>query len=248
MIKDYPLVIENLTASYDKNPVISNINLKIPSGNIVGIVGPNGAGKSTLIKSVMGLVPKYTGKIYIFGQPFQKASKYIGYMPQRENIDWDFPVNVYDVVMMGRYQKLGLFKKPKKADREFVDACIEKVDLTAFKNHQISNLSGGQQQRVFLARALAQESDLYFMDEPFAGVDAKTERAIMGVLQELRDQGKTLIVIHHDLATVKDHFDYLVLINHRIIASGFTKEVFTIDNLEKTYGGNLHIFREQKSQ
>lgn len=247
MTKAYPLVIEDLTASYDKNPVISDINLKIPSGNIIGIVGPNGAGKSTLIKAVMGLIPRYTGRITIFGQPFQKALKYVGYMPQREKIDWDFPVNAFDVVMMGRYQKLGLLKNPKQKDKDIVEACLAKVDLTDFKNHQISNLSGGQQQRVFLARALAQESDLYFMDEPFAGVDAKTERAIMSVLQELRDQGKTLIVIHHDLATVKDHFDYLVLINHRIIADGPIKDVFTLDNLEKTYGGNLHIFREKES-
>ncbi|PWU04317.1 MAG: manganese ABC transporter ATP-binding protein [Verrucomicrobia bacterium] len=245
MKEPYPLVIEHLSASYDRNPVISDINLKIPAGNIVGIVGPNGAGKSTLIKAVMGLIPQYSGKIYVFGQPFKKALKHVGYMPQRENIDWDFPVNVYDVVMMGRYQKLGLFRTPGKKDREIVEACIEKVDLTEFKERQISDLSGGQQQRVFLARALAQESDLYFMDEPFAGVDAKTERAIMAVLQELRNQGKTLIVIHHDLATVKDHFDYIVLINHKIIADGPIKEVFTLENLEKTYGGNLHLFREQ---
>lgn len=243
----HPLVIENLSASYDKTRVISNINLKIPKNNIVGIVGPNGAGKSTLIKSIMGLIPHYSGKIFIFGKPFKKALKQIGYMPQRENIDWNFPVSVFDVVMMGRYQKIGLLRFPKKEDKEFVEECIEKVELTPFKNRQISDLSGGQQQRVFLARALAQESDLYFMDEPFAGVDAKTEHAIMTVLQELRNQGKTLIVIHHDLATVKDHFDYLVLINHHIIASGPIKEVFTIDNLEKTYGGNLYIFREQQT-
>lgn len=246
MINEYPLVVENLSARYDKNPVITNINLKIPKSNIVGIVGPNGAGKSTLIKSIMGLIPNYSGNIRIFGKPFKKAHKHVGYMPQRENIDWDFPVNVYDVVMMGRYQKLGLLKYPKNADKEIVEACIEKVELSAFKNRQISDLSGGQQQRVFLARALAQESDLYFMDEPFAGVDAKTERAIMTVLQELRNQGKTLIVIHHDLATVKDHFDYLVLINQHIIASGPIKDVFTINNLEKTYGGNLHILVEQE--
>lgn len=243
MMNPYPLVIENLTASYDKSPVISNINLKIPKGNIVGIVGPNGAGKSTLIKSIMGMIPNYSGRIFIFGNAFKKALKYIGYMPQRENIDWDFPVSVYDVVMMGRYQKLGLFKNPQKKDKEIVKACLNKVELSEYANRQISDLSGGQQQRVFLARALAQESDLYFMDEPFAGVDAKTERAIMSVLQELRDQGKTLIVIHHDLATVKDHFDYLVLINHHIIAAGPIQEVFTVENLEKTYGGNLHIFK-----
>lgn len=245
MTEEFPLVTEHLSASYDKKPVIFDINLKIPKSKIVGVVGPNGAGKSTLIKAIMGMMPKCSGKVLILGQPFKKALKHIGYMPQRENIDWDFPVSVYDVVMMGRYQNLGLFKNPQIKDKEFVDVCIDKVELSEFKDRQIADLSGGQQQRVFLARALAQESDLYFMDEPFAGVDARTERAIMTVLQELRDKGKTLMVIHHDLATVRDHFDYLVLINHQVIAAGPTKEVFNLENLEKTYGGNLHIFREQ---
>lgn len=246
MIEEYPLITNHLSASYDKGPVIFDVSLKIPKGKIVGIVGPNGAGKSTLIKAIMGLVPKCSGSVSIFGKPFKKALRRIGYMPQRENIDWDFPVNVYDVVMMGRYQKLGLFNRPRKADEELVNACLQKVELLPVKYRQISNLSGGQQQRVFLARALAQESDLYFMDEPFAGVDAKTEKAIMSVLQELRDKGKTLLVIHHDLATVRDHFDYIVLINHQIIASGPTQEVFNIENLEKAYEGNLHIFREKE--
>lgn len=246
MTEDYPLIIEHLSAAYGKEPIIFDINLKIPKGTIAGIVGPNGAGKSTLIKAIMGLTPVCQGKISIFGKPFKKALKHIGYMPQRENIDWDFPVTVHDVVMMGRYQKLGLFKRPRKEDDDIVNTCLERVELLPYKHRQISNLSGGQQQRVFLARALAQESDLYFMDEPFAGVDAKTEKAIMAVLQELRNKGKTLIVIHHDLATVRDHFDYLVLINHQIIASGPTNQIFTIDNLEKTYEGNLHIFRERE--
>lgn len=243
---DYPLVTKGLWASYDKNPVIYDIDLKIPAGKIVGVVGPNGAGKSTLIKAIMGLIPKTMGEVKIYGKPFAKALKQVGYMPQREAIDWDFPVSVYDVVMMGRYQKLGLFKRPRTADKEKVLECLKKVDLLDFKDRQISNLSGGQQQRVFLARALAQESEVYFMDEPFAGVDAKTEKAIMEVLGELRDMGKTLIVIHHDLSTVRDHFDYLVLINRQVINAGPTKEVFTIENLERTYEGNLHIFREKE--
>lgn len=246
MTEEYPLVTERLSAAYGKEPIIFDINLEIPKGTIAGIVGPNGAGKSTLIKAIMGLVPVCQGKVSIFGKPFKKALKHVGYMPQRENIDWDFPVTVHDVVMMGRYQKLGLFKSPTKEDHDFVNACLGKVELLPYKDRQISNLSGGQQQRVFLARALAQESDLYFMDEPFAGVDAKTEKAIMTVLQELRDKGKSLIVIHHDLATVRDHFDYLVLINHQIIAAGPTEKIFTIENLEKTYQGNLHIFRERE--
>lgn len=244
---EYPLVTEHLSARYGKSsPVIQDINLKIPKGKIVGIVGPNGAGKSTLIKAVMGLVPKCSGKIYIFGHPFKKALRQIGYMPQRENIDWDFPVSVYDVVMMGRYQRLGLFKNPQDEDKDIVHNCIDKVALTEFKDRQIGALSGGQQQRVFLARGLAQESDLYFMDEPFSGVDARTEQLIMTVLQELRDKGKTLIVIHHDLATVRDHFDYVVLINKNVIAAGPTQDVFIIENLEKAYGGTLHIFREKE--
>lgn len=246
MTKEYPLVTEHLSASYGKSPVIFDINLKIPKGKIVGVVGPNGAGKSTLIKAVMGLVPKCSGKISIFGEPVKKGLRYIGYMPQRENIDWDFPVSVYDVVMMGRYQKLGLLRNPGVKDKELVYECIDKMELTPFKDRQIADLSGGQQQRVFLARALAQESDLYFMDEPFSGIDARTEQAIMAVLHKLRDEGKTLMVIHHDLASVRDHFDYLVLINHQVIATGPTKEVFTIENLENTYGGDLHIFREKE--
>lgn len=246
MTEEDPLVTEHLTAAYGKKSIIFDISIQIPRGTIAGIVGPNGAGKSTLIKAIMGLMPVCQGKVRIFGKPFKKALKHIGYMPQRENIDWDFPVTVSDVVMMGRYQKLGLFRRPGKEDYEFVKSCLDKVELLPYEDRQISNLSGGQQQRVFLARALAQESDLYFMDEPFAGVDAKTEKAIMGVLQELRDKGKTLVVIHHDLATVRDHFDYLVLINHQIIASGRTEEVFTIENLEKAYEGNLHIFRERE--
>lgn len=243
---EYPLVTEHLSASYGKNPVIFDINLKIPKAKIVGIVGPNGAGKSTLIKAIMGLVPKYSGNIFIFGQSFKKALRRIGYMPQRENIDWNFPVSVYDVVMMGRYQHLGLLKKPSPKDKALVYDCIDKMGLTPFKDRQIADLSGGQQQRVFLARALAQESELYFMDEPFSGIDVRTEQAIMHVLYTLRDQGKTLMVIHHDLARVRDHFDCLVLINHQVIATGPTKDIFTIENLEKTYGGNLHIFREKE--
>lgn len=246
MEEDYPLITKHLSASYGKQSIIYNINLTIPNGVIAGIVGPNGAGKSTLIKSIMGLVPVCQGIVKVFGYPFNKALKRIGYMPQRENIDWDFPVTVYDVVMMGRYQKLGLFRNPKPEDKAIVLSGLEKVELLNLKDRQIGSLSGGQQQRVFLARALVQESDLYFMDEPFAGVDAKTERAIMRVLKELRDNGKTLVVIHHDLATVRDHFDYLVLLNGQVIASGPTDKIFTMENLEKTYEGNLHIFREKE--
>lgn len=246
--EEYPLIINDLWAFYEKNPVIHHINLTVPPGKIVGIIGPNGAGKSTLIKAIMGLMPKTRGEVKIYGKPFSKALKKVGYMPQREMIDWDFPVNVFDVVMMGRYKHLGLLKRPRHEDKEKVIECLKKVDLLEFKDRQIGNLSGGQQQRVFLARALAQESDIYFMDEPFAGVDAKTEKAIISVLAELSELGKTLVVIHHDLATVRNHFDYIVLINRQIIKAGPTKEVFTIENLERTYEGNLHFFREKEYQ
>jgi len=244
----YPLEIKNLSAAYDKSPVLYDINLKIPKGHIVGVLGPNGAGKSTLLKAVMGLIKKSKGSVTIFGKPFRKALHHVGYVPQRESIDWDFPVTVFDVVMMGRYNGLGLFKRPKKADHEAVYACLEKVHMLPLANRQISNLSGGQQQRIFLARALAQESDLYFMDEPFAGVDAKTEKAIIDVLHELRSKGKTLLVIHHDLSTAVDYFDYVVLLNRQIIAYGPTKETFTLENLEKTYEGKLQVFHASQTQ
>lgn len=241
----YALEINSLWAAYEKSPVIYDIDLKIPQGKIVGVIGPNGAGKSTLIKAILGLIPKSYGVIKIFGQPIKKSLKRIGYVPQRESIDWDFPVTVFDVVMMGRYNKLGIFKRPKKEDHEAVMHCLERVGMQEFYDRQISNLSGGQQQRIFLARALAQNADLYFMDEPFSAVDARTEQAIISVLHELRSAGKTLIIIHHDLSTAKKYFDYIVLINRQIVASGPTDTTFTLPNLERTYEGHLHVLHTE---
>ena len=239
-----PLEIHDLTVAYTKRPVLYGIDLEVPRGSIVGIVGPNGAGKSTLIKSVMSLLPSASGWIKVFGKPFKQAVTRVGYVPQRESVDWDFPVNALDVVLMGRYGRLGPFKRPSKADKEIAMACLEKVKMAPYAKRQISNLSGGQQQRVFLARALAQESDLYLMDEPFVGVDATTETAIIEILRELQAQGKTLMVVHHDLTTAPDYFDRILLLNMRVVAYGKTEDVFTFENLQTAYGGRLSILSE----
>ncbi|MBL4574895.1 MAG: metal ABC transporter ATP-binding protein [Opitutaceae bacterium] len=240
----HPLEIHDLTVAYHKRPVLYGIDLVVPRGSLIGIVGPNGAGKSTLIKTIMGQVPANSGWVKIFGKPFSKVVSRVGYVPQRESVDWDFPVNVMDVVLMGRYGRLGLMRRPTKEDKKIALACLEKVKMLPYANRQISNLSGGQQQRVFLARALAQESDLYFMDEPFAGVDAATESAIIEILHDLRKKGKTILVVHHDLPTARKYFDKLLLLNMRVVAFGPTEEVFTYDILQKTYGGRLTILSE----
>ena len=239
-----PLEVHDLTAGYHKKPVLWGIDLKVPRGKLVGIVGPNGSGKSTLIKTIMGLVPPSSGWVKIFGKTYKENRQRVGYVPQRESVDWDFPVTVMDVVVMGRYGHVGWFKRPKKSDRDIARDCLDKVKMLPFANRQISNLSGGQQQRVFLARALAQESDIYFMDEPFAGVDAATETAIIALLHELREKGKTLMVVHHDLPTARNYFDQLLLLNMRVVAYGDTEDVFTYGLLQKTYGGRLTILSE----
>ena len=239
-----PLEIHDLTVAYHKRPVLWGVDVEVPAGQLVGVIGPNGAGKSTLIKAAMGLLPVSSGWVKVFGQPVKDNLRRVGYVPQRESVDWDFPVSVMDVVLMGRYGHLGLFKRPRKEDREVARECLEKVKMLPYADRQISNLSGGQQQQVFLARALAQESDLYFMDEPFAGVDAATEAAIVTILQELKDQGKTLLVVHHDLPTAKTYFDSLLLLNMRVVAFGPTEEVFNYDLLQSTYGGRLTILSE----
>jgi manganese/zinc/iron transport system ATP- binding protein len=225
--------------AYREKPVLWDVDLEVPSGQLCAIVGPNGAGKSTLIKAVLGLVPKASGQVHFFGQSLQQARRRIGYVPQRGTVDWDFPTSVLDVVMMGLYGKLGWFKRPGKREREAALRCLEQVSMQAFAHRQISQLSGGQQQRVFLARALAQDSDLYFMDEPFAGVDAVTEDAILKVLHELKGQGKTVVVVHHDLETVRAYFDHLTLLNVQVIASGPMDETFTAENLKRTYGERM---------
>lgn len=233
--------VHDFSVAYRKRPVIWNIDFALPPGRLVGIVGPNGAGKSTLIKGILGLVPAASGWVKIFGEPYQRQRRRVGYVPQRESVDWDFPTNVFDVVLMGRYGHLGLIKRPTAKDKEIAWKCLERVGMTAFARRQIRQLSGGQQQRVFLARALAQDADVYFMDEPFAGVDAATETAILELLGSLRSQGKTVVVVHHDLQTVARYFDWVILLNMRLIACGPTREVFTAENLQKTYGGRLTL-------
>lgn len=236
MERQQPVIkIEDLTVAYQQRPVLWDIDLDIPAGVLMAIVGPNGAGKSTLIKAMLGLIKPVAGRIAFWGKPYQEQRKQISYVPQRGSVDWDFPTNVLDVALMGRYGKLGWFRRPRAADRDLAMQALVKVGMQPYAGRQISQLSGGQQQRVFLARALAQEAEMYLMDEPFQGVDAKTEKAIVNLLKELRAQGKTVIVVHHDLQTVADYFDWVTLLNTRLIASGKIADVFTNDLVKLTY-------------
>ncbi len=233
-----------MTVAYHRKPVLWDIDLIVPEGKLAGIVGPNGAGKSTLIKAVLGLIPLASGRVMFYGEPYARQRHRVGYVPQRESVDWDFPVTVSDVVMMGTYGQLGWLRRPGTRQREVVRQCLEQVGMAEFAGRQIRQLSGGQQQRVFLARALAQDAQIYFMDEPFSGVDAATEAAILGLLQSLRERGKTVLVVHHDLPTVRRYFDHVILLNMRLIAAGPTRTTFTNDKLQKTYGGRLTILDE----
>jgi manganese/zinc/iron transport system ATP- binding protein len=238
------LEIHDMTVAYHRKPVLWDIDLVVPEGKLVGIVGPNGAGKTTLIKAVLGLVPLASGKVEIYGRPFQRQRHLIGYVPQRESVDWDFPVTVRDVVLMGTYGRLGWVRRPGRTEREIAERCLKQVGMGELATRQIRQLSGGQQQRVFLARALAQDAKVYFMDEPFSGVDAATEAAIIELLQQLRSAGKTVFVVHHDLQTVRSYFDYVILLNMRLVACGPTETTFTPPNLHETYGGRLTILDE----
>ena len=234
-----PLEVRDLTVAYREQPVLWDVDLVIPAGQLCAIVGPNGAGKSTLLKAVLGLVPSASGQVRFFGRTLGEARARVGYVPQRSSVDWDFPTSVLDVVMMGLYGRLGWFRRPGRLERETALHCLEQVSLRELAHRHISQLSGGQQQRVFLARALVQDADLYFMDEPFAGVDAVTEEAILKVLHELKGQGKTAVVVHHDLQTVRDYFDHLTLLNVQVIASGPIHQTFTPENLRQTYGERM---------
>ncbi len=238
------LEVHDLTVSYDKRPVLWGIDFTIPKGALCGIVGPNGAGKSTLIKAVMGLVEINSGFVKIFQEELEDVRRRVSYVPQRESVDWDFPASVMDIVLMGRYSRLGLFKRPRKADKDAAMKALKMVNMQQYAKRQISQLSGGQQQRVFLARALTQEADIYLMDEPFAGVDAATEKAIVEILKKLTSEGKTIIVVHHDLQSVETNFDWVLLLNLRLVASGPLKKVFTPSLLEETYGGKLTLLTE----
>ncbi|AKI93247.1 manganese ABC transporter ATP-binding protein MntB [Bacillus subtilis] len=241
----FPVELDNVTVAYHKKPVLQDISLQVPEGKLIGIIGPNGAGKSTLIKTILGLVPRASGDISIYGKDYKDQRTRIGYVPQRGSVDWDFPTSALDVVLMGRYGRIGLLKRPKKADVEMAKAALAKVGMLDYAKRQISQLSGGQQQRVFLARALCQNADIYFMDEPFAGVDAATERAIMTLLAELKEKGKTVLVVHHDLQTAEDYFDWILLLHFKKIAFGPAENVFTIENLQKTYGGRLTFLKDK---
>jgi manganese/zinc/iron transport system ATP- binding protein len=238
------LEVHDLTVAYRTNPVLWDIDVALPEGHLIAVVGPNGAGKTTLLKAVLGLVKPTTGWVQIYGAPYEQRRSWVGYVPQRESVDWDFPTSALDVVTMGLYGQIGWFKRPSKTHRELALSCLEKVGIRELANRQISQLSGGQQQRVFLARALAQDARLYLMDEPFAGVDATTERAILALLHELRASGRTVVAVHHDLQTVAEYFDYAVLLNMRLVAAGPVATVLTDQNLQKAYGGRLTILSQ----
>ncbi|MEM9595929.1 MAG: metal ABC transporter ATP-binding protein [Acidobacteriota bacterium] len=236
--------IHDLTVAYHTQPVLWDIDLELPEGQLIAIVGPNGAGKSTLLKTILGLIKPLTGWVEICGAGYRQRRSWVAYVPQRESVDWDFPTSALGVVTMGLYGQLGWFRRPGKAHREKALACLDHVGIRHLADRQISQLSGGQQQRVFLARALAQEARIYFMDEPFAGVDATTERAILHLLQELRAEGRTVVAVHHDLQTVAEYFDHVVLLNMRLVASGPVATTFTQENLQRTYGGRLTVLTQ----
>lgn len=229
--------IRDLTVAYNENPVVWDVDLDVESGKVTAIVGPNGAGKSTMLKAVLGLVPIAAGHVRVFGDGLRNVRSRVAYIPQRGTVDWDFPTDALDVVTMGRYGQIGWFRRPGKRDRQIALECLAKVGLADLAKRQISQLSGGQQQRVFLARALAQEADLYLMDEPFVGVDAVTERTIVALLHEVRNEGKTVVAVHHDLQSVPEYFDNVGLLNVKLIAAGPVSEVFTEENLRRTYHG-----------
>tara|TARA_A100001037_G_scaffold306564_1_gene352769 strand:- start:39792 stop:40613 length:822 start_codon:yes stop_codon:yes gene_type:complete len=238
---DVPIAVHDLTVSYSRKPVLWDVDLNVPKGKLVAIVGPNGAGKSTLLKSILHLIPIASGAVKINGGTFKRNKHLIGYVPQRESVDWNFPVNALDTVVMGMYRKIGWCLPVLRRHKEFAMECLRRVGMEDFYNRQISQLSGGQQQRVFIARALAERAEIFLMDEPFAGVDARTERAIVTLLKEISSSGNTVLAVHHDLNTVREYFDHVILLNLRIIDSGSPDSVLTEENLRRTYGGRLTL-------
>lgn len=239
------LSVQQLQVAYDKKTVLKNVDVNVPAGHLTAIIGPNGAGKSTFLKAILNQLPNKQGKVQILGNPYNPKEGIVGYVPQRNAVDWDFPATAMDVVLMGRYGHHGLFKWMTKTDRQKAIDALTSVNMQEFADRSIGQLSGGQQQRVFLARALAQEAQVYFLDEPFAGVDVATEKMIIDILKRLRDEGKSIFVVHHDLQTVEDYFDYTVLLNETILATGPIKTTFTAENLQKTYGGRLVLFSKE---
>jgi len=249
MIKeDYAVEVHDLTVAYGTKPVLWDIDLSIPSGKLAAIIGPNGAGKTTLIKTMVGLIKPVSGGVDFSDKEIKNGAlkNKIAYVPQSGSVDWDFPATVLDVVMMGRYGHLGWFKRPGNADKNMALETLKSVGMRDYASRQISQLSGGQQQRVFLARALIQQAEIYFMDEPFKGVDAQTEKSIVLLLKQLKKQGKTVIVVHHDLQTVADYFDWVVLINLRIVANGPMAEVFNEEHLSHAYGNRGLLKKEAR--
>lgn len=232
-----PLEVRGVTAAYRDEPVLWDVNFTVPDGQLVAVVGPNGAGKTTLLKIIMGLMKPAAGEAQIFGRSFAEARQWVGYVPQRGSVDWDFPTDALDVVQMGLYGQLGWFRRPGKKERETAMDCLERVGMADLAHRQISQLSGGQQQRVFLARALAQDAQLYLTDEPFAGVDYKTEQAIVELLKELKAAGRTVVVVHHNLGTVSEYFDRVVILNKHLVAEGPVEHAFTRENIADAYGG-----------
>lgn len=244
IIQNSPLIVNQLSMRYHYNPVLTDVSFQIPEGKTIAVVGPNGAGKSTLLKGIMGLEPTMSGEVQFFGQPLDQKRLAVAYVPQREESDWDFPINVMDVVLMGRHGQLKFWQRPSAQDVLIAEQALEQVSMLDFKDRQINQLSGGQQQRVFLARALAQKASLYLMDEPFAGVDVTTEKAIIELFRTLKSENKTIVCVHHDLNTVGEYFDWVILVNARLIAAGPADEVLTPENLNKTYGGRLSLLNE----
>lgn len=235
--------VSQLNVSYNGRPAVKNVSFNVETGNLIGIIGPNGAGKSTLMKAILGLIPKDRGSVNFNNQSLKEVQKDIAYVPQRNNIDWDFPIIVQDTVLLGTYPKLGLFHRPKKKDKKRAMHCLEKVGMTEFAKSQIGELSGGQQQRVFLARSLAQESEYFFLDEPFVGIDVSSEQVIIDILKELKKEGKTIFVVHHDLSKVEAYFDELILINKELVGSGSVSDVFRPEKIQKAYETPLSILR-----
>lgn len=238
-LSDAALAIRGLTVSYGDKPVVFSVDMTVQAGAMTAIIGPNGAGKSTTLKAALGILKPLSGQVTIFGQPLAQARGRVAYVPQRASVDWDFPTRALDVVLMGLYRQVGLIGRLRNSHRARAMDCLDRVGMRDFANRQIGQLSGGQQQRVFLARALAQDADLYLLDEPFAGVDAATERAIIAVLKDLKDHGKTVVAVHHDLSTVAEYFDHVFLINTRRIAEGPVSQTFTAEHLQDAYGGRL---------
>lgn len=238
-VETSPLAVRGLTVSYGQKPAVFSVDMTVQPGAMTAIIGPNGAGKSTLLKAALGIVTPLSGQVTVFGKSLQDRRARVAYVPQRASVDWDFPTRVIDVVLMGLSRQLGLLGRVRARHMTAAMECLERVGMRDFADRQIGQLSGGQQQRVFLARALAQDADLYLLDEPFAGVDAATEKAIIAVLKSLKEAGKTVVVVHHDLATVVDYFDHVFLINTRKIAEGPVSEAFTAETLQSAYGGRL---------